>query len=75
MTPLYIASENGQLAVVKAILKAGADVDQAGVCSATPRYYIASMNGQLAVVEAHMKAGAAVDQADTRNVTPLYIAA
>jgi hypothetical protein len=35
-TPLFVASQNGHVAVVKALVKARATVDQATVCDCMP---------------------------------------
>ncbi len=35
-TPLYIASQNGHVAVVEALMKAGAALNQATVCDCMP---------------------------------------
>ncbi len=35
-TPLFVASEEGHVAVVEALVKAGATVDQATVCDCMP---------------------------------------
>ncbi len=73
MAPLYIAAQDGHLWVVKALVRAGAAVDQAVADGATP-LYIAAEEGHLAVVEALVKAGVIVVGSEADGLTPLYIA-
>ena len=49
-TPLYVAAQNGHLDIVKALLEAGADRNQAMNSGATP-LFIAAEKGHLDVVE------------------------
>ncbi len=69
MTPLYVAAQNGHFALVKALVKAGAAVNQARGDGATP-LSIAAQKVHLAVAEMLVKAGAAVDQAEADRATP-----
>ena len=74
-SPLYIASQDGNVAKVKVLLKAGGNVDQATPEDGRTPLYIASQNGNVAIVEVLIKAGGNVNQAKTTDgVSPLYIA-
>ena len=55
-TPLYIASQNGHVKVVEALLTAGADFNQPNKDGVTP-FTAASQNGHLKVVEELLDAG------------------
>ena len=71
-TPLYIASQNGHLEVVRLLIDAGADKDKARTDGATP-LYIACQNGHLEVVRLLIDAGADKDKATTEwNNTTLH---
>ena len=79
VTPLYIAVENEHLAVVEALIEAGADVDMPGLNF--PPYppiplYRAIQKGNLDIVRVLIENGANVDgQLDQGNHnTPLYVA-
>jgi ankyrin repeat protein len=73
-TPLFVASKYGHSDVVNALLKHGANVNQAIRDGTTP-LYIASKYGRLDVVNALLKHGADVDKAEPYKLTtPLYIA-
>jgi hypothetical protein len=71
---LHIAALNGQVAMVRALMELGADVNTAGDGDATP-LYVAAQNGHKSIVRALMELGADVNQARDDGVTPLYIAA
>ncbi len=71
---LYIAAQQGDCEVVKLLLDAKADPNQACENSATP-LYIAAQNGHFKVVKLLLEAKADPNQARNDGVTPLYIAA
>ena len=71
ITPLWYASYNGYLEIVKVLTAAGALVDKAKNDGITP-LYIASEKGHLEIVKVLIAAGAKVNQADF--YTPLYAA-
>ena len=73
-TPLYIAAQQGHLDAVRALVDAGASVDQAVDDGATP-LCIAAEDGHLEVVRALVGAGASVELAMNDGATPLFIAA
>ena len=74
-TPLYIASQEGHLNVVEALLRAGALPNKARTSDGNTPLYIASHGGHLNVVEALLRAGALPNSAPNNGVTPLLIAA
>ncbi len=71
---LGIAAHNGHIAVVEALLNAGANKDASHQDGATP-LCIAACMGHIAVVEALVNAGANKDASDQSGTTPLSIAA
>ncbi len=60
-TPLFMACQNGHVAIVDALLVNGADVNQASHDGTTP-LYIACQNGHVAIVDALLVKGADVNQ-------------
>ena len=73
LTPLMAASANGHLAVVEALVRAGADKEAKDLNGCTP-LIIASDNGRLTVVEALVRAGADKEAKDKNGYTPLLSA-
>jgi hypothetical protein len=75
-TPLFVAAQNGHLALVKCLVKElGADVSQTENEGATP-LFMAAQQGHLAIARCLVKeAGADVNQARQDGATPLMIAA
>jgi hypothetical protein len=71
---LHIAAQNGQVAMVRALNEAGADVNKARDDGGMA-LYIAAENGHEAIVQVLIEAGADVNQAMDAGATPLYIAA
>ena len=73
-TPLYMASQYGNVDTVKVLLKAGANVNQAEKNGVSP-LNMASQKGYVDTVKALLKAGGNVNQARTDDgSTPLFIA-
>ena len=73
-TPLWIATEEGQLAVARLLLDSGADVNKADMHGRTPLFMVAA-RGQLDEAKLLIERGAKVNQATTNGETPLYVAA
>ena len=73
ITFLCVASEEGHLPIVQALLHAGADVDKAADSGWTP-LIMASWKGHLPVVQALLQDGADVDKAMDGGWTALDVA-
>ena len=78
-TALHVASSEGHVGVVRALIKAGADINQRasvdkGLTSDCRALHLACETGRVEVVDALLAAGAPVDTRD-RGVTPLMGAA
>jgi hypothetical protein len=69
-----IAATGGHVAVVRALIEIGIDVNKAGGDGARP-LYIAAQQGHEAVVRALIEAGADVNTATGNGMTPLCFAA
>ena len=81
LTPLYAAVQSGEVEVVRVLVKAGADVNQAtkvGPRMTTP-LLLAAAEGDVAVVRALVEAGADVNHpaggSSMCGETPLFVAA
>ena len=74
-TPLYFAAEDGEVEVVRALVEAGANLNQVVLTDGATPLCIAAQNGEVEVVRALVEAGADINQAITDGATPLYIAA
>ncbi len=72
-TPTYRAARYGVVKVVRALVTAGADVNQSDDTGGTP-LLLASYKGHLPVVQCLVTAGAAIDQAYNVGMTPLLMA-
>ncbi len=73
ITPLFMAAAYGRSAVVKVLVKAGADANKARNDGTTP-LWMAAQKGYLDVVIALLAAGADVDKACNSGATPLFMA-
>ena len=71
-TPLFIASYNGDVEVVKVLAESGADINKARY-GQTP-LYAASWIGHAEVVKVLAESGADINKANGDGETPLYIA-
>ena len=72
--PLHWSARNGHLEVVRALIKAGADVNAKDNDGWTPLHYSA-WNGHLEVARALIEAGADVNAKENGGSTPLHAAA
>ena len=71
-TPLYLASENGHLDVVKELIAHRADINKGTDVGATP-LYAASVNGHVKVVNELLDNKASIDRAENNDGnTPLH---
>ncbi|KAM6478238.1 nacht and ankyrin domain-containing protein [Trichoderma sp. SZMC 28011] len=73
-TPLSMATEKGNEAVVKLLLNAGAEVNLKDYDNQAPLFYAAE-TGKEAVVKLLLNAGAGVNLKNDYNQTPLFYAA
>eukprot|EP00731_Ephydatia_muelleri_P032474 Em0024g18a len=72
--PLYIACSNGHFDIVKALVGAGANVNQTSKMNATP-LYVACEKGHLDVVQTLLEGGADVEIAMSNDGwSPLHVA-
>jgi ankyrin repeat protein len=70
MTPLYLASYEGELEVVQALLRHGASVGCRSIEGWTP-LQIASQTGHLGVVQLLFESGAAVNSRNNERLYPI----
>eukprot|EP00898_Chlorokybus_atmophyticus_P000086 jgi/Chlat1/1078/Chrsp110S01571 len=73
-TPLHLASWSGQLAVVKALLLAGANVSAPAADDVTA-FHFAAQKGHLEVAKLLAQAGARPDSKTRKGMTPLHYSA
>jgi len=74
LTPLLLAARQGQLESVKALLEAGADVNQVSAGDKTSPILIATINGRFDVAKYLLEHGANPKLAADNGATPLYAA-
>ncbi len=73
MTPLHLAARQGSLEAVRALVKAGAKIDQPQPEGITP-LIMAVFNAHYDVAKELVELGANPDLGDSANRTPLYMA-
>jgi ankyrin repeat protein len=74
LTPLLFAAREGNLDVVKALIKAGAPVGQASAGDHTSPLLMATINGHFDIAMLLLEHGASPNQMSDANATPLYSA-
>jgi ankyrin repeat protein len=74
LAPLHLAARQGQLEAVKALLDAGADVNQPSAGDHITPLIISTINGQFDVARYLLDHGADPKLAEGNGVTPLYAA-
>ncbi len=74
MTPLLLAAREGYVDAVKALLKAGANVNQVSGGDKTSPLLIATINGHFDLAMFLLEQGANPQTASDNNATPLYAA-
>jgi ankyrin repeat protein len=74
MAPIHFAARQGQLEAVKALLDAGADIDQQAVGDKSTPMLVATINGHFDLAKFMLDKGADPNTAQHNGVTPLYAA-
>ncbi|GMH32668.1 hypothetical protein BSKO_00502 [Bryopsis sp. KO-2023] len=74
-TPLYIATQNGRIEVMKALIDQGAEVDAEFRSTGAPPLLVAGENGDVRALRVLLDEGATVDKGNTNEVTALHLAA
>jgi ankyrin repeat protein len=72
MTPLYMASQEGNIEVIELLLKYRPDINLSNEKMSSP-LYIASFNGNEDVVRILLEKRADVNQCKFGNLSPLYV--
>ena len=74
LAPMHLAARQGQLESVKALMEAGADVNQRGAGDPITPLLIATMNGHFDLAKYLVDHGADPNLAQANGATPLYAA-
>src|SRR3954452_5621297 len=74
LSPMHLAARQGELESVKALIDAGADVNQRGGGDPVTPMLIATMNGHFDLAKYLLDKGANPNLAQGNGVTPLYAA-
>jgi len=74
LAPMHLAARQGELESVKALIDAGADVNQRGAGDPVTPMLIATMNGHFDLAKYLLEQGADPNLAQGNGVTPLYAA-
>ncbi|HEX9563726.1 MAG TPA: ankyrin repeat domain-containing protein [Gemmatimonadaceae bacterium] len=72
LTPLLFAAREGNLQVVRSLLKAGASVGQASAGDHTSPLLMAAINGHFDIARLLLERGASPNQMSDAGTTPLY---
>ena len=73
-TPSTVAVVKGHVGVVKALLRAGAEVDKTGTTAGLTPLLVAAHGGSVGVVSALLRAGEEAHKADDYGNTPMMVA-
>jgi uncharacterized protein len=74
LAPMHLAARQGELESVKALIEAGADINQRGAGDPVTPMLIATMNGHFDLAKYLLDKGADPNLAQSNGVTPLYAA-
>lgn len=74
MAPMHLAARQGELDAVKALIEAGADVNQRAVGDKSTPMLVATINGRFDLAKYLLDNGADPNAAQHNGVTPLYAA-
>ena len=74
LAPMHLAARQGEIESVKALLDAGADVNQVGAGDPVSPLLIATMNGHFDLAKYMLDKGANPNLAQTNGAAPLYAA-
>jgi ankyrin repeat protein len=74
LAPMHLAARQGEVESVKALLDAGADVNQRGAGDPVTPLLVATMNGHFDLAKMLLDKGADPNLAQSNGVTPLYAA-
>jgi ankyrin repeat protein len=74
LAPMHLAARQGELESVKALIEAGADINQRGAGDPVSPMLIATMNGQFDLARYLLDKGANPNLAQSNGVAPLYAA-
>ena len=72
LAPMHLASRQGEIDSVKALMEAGADVNQLGAGDPVTPLLIATMNGHFDLAKYLLEKGADPNLAQTNGAAPLY---
>jgi ankyrin repeat protein len=74
LAPIHLAARQGEIESVKALIEAGADVNQRGAGDPITPLLIATMNGHFDLAKYMVDKGADPNAAQVNGATPLYAA-
>ena len=74
LAPMHLAARQGETEAVKALLDAGADVNQRGAGDPVTPLMVATMNGHFDLAKILLEHGADPNLAQSNGATPLYAA-
>ena len=74
LAPMHLAARQGEIESVKALIEAGADVNQRGAADPVTPLLIATMNGHFDLAKYMLDKGADPNMAQNNGAAPLYAA-